>query len=62
MGNSLMAESAAAIYDSHALLVANVPAGRRVSWCFLDEPFTDEPIGWAIAQVILNFLKPLMAS
>lgn len=44
------------IYDSPYNLVANVQRGEG-RLVFLDEPFTEEPIGWAIAQGDPEFLK-----
>lgn len=46
------------IYDSPYNLVANVQRGEG-RLVFLDEPFTDEPIGWAIAQGDPEFLKAI---
>jgi polar amino acid transport system substrate-binding protein len=48
------------IYDSPYNLVANVQRGEG-KLVFLDEPFTDEPIGWAIAQGDPEFLKAINA-
>jgi polar amino acid transport system substrate-binding protein len=46
------------IYDAPYNLVANVQRGEG-KLVFLDKPFTDEPIGWAIAQGDPAFLKAL---
>ncbi|MCP5159151.1 MAG: transporter substrate-binding domain-containing protein [Gammaproteobacteria bacterium] len=46
------------IYDSPYNLVANVQRGEG-RLVFLDEPFTDEPIGWAVAQGNPEFLKAI---
>ncbi|MCB1766408.1 MAG: transporter substrate-binding domain-containing protein [Candidatus Competibacteraceae bacterium] len=46
------------IYDSPYNLVANVQRGEG-RLVFLDEPFTKEPIGWAIAQGDPEFLKAI---
>ena len=46
------------IYDAPYNLVANVQRGEG-KLVFLDQPFTDEPIGWAIAKGDPEFLKAL---
>lgn len=46
------------IYDGPYNLVANVQRGEG-KLVFLDQPFTDEPIGWAIAKGDPEFLKAL---
>jgi polar amino acid transport system substrate-binding protein len=46
------------IYDAPYNLVANVQRGEG-KLVFLDKPFTDEPIGWAIAQGDPEFLKAI---
>ncbi|HCB12942.1 MAG TPA: amino acid ABC transporter substrate-binding protein, partial [Gammaproteobacteria bacterium] len=46
------------VYDSPYNLVANVQRGEG-RLVFLDEPFTTEPIGWAIAQGDPEFLKAI---
>ncbi len=48
------------IYDAPYNLVANVQRGEG-KLVFLDKPFTDEPIGWAIAQGDPEFLKAINA-
>ena len=44
------------VYDSPYNLIANIQRGEG-KLVFLDKPFTDEPIGWAIAQGDPAFLK-----
>ncbi|MBK8509301.1 MAG: transporter substrate-binding domain-containing protein [Candidatus Competibacter sp.] len=46
------------IYDAPYNLVANVQRGEG-KLVFLDQPFTDEPIGWAIAKGDPAFLKAI---
>lgn len=46
------------IYDAPYNLVANVQRGEG-KLVFLDQPFTDEPIGWAINKGDPEFLKAL---
>ena len=46
------------VYDAPYNLVANVQRGEG-RLVFLDQPFTDEPIGWAIARGDPEFLKAL---
>ena len=48
------------IYDSPYNLIANVQRGEG-KLVFLDQPFTDEPIGWAVKQGDPEFLKSLNA-
>ena len=46
------------VYDAPYNLVANVQRGEG-KLVFLDKPFTDEPIGWAVAQGDPAFLKAI---
>ena len=46
------------VYDSPYNLIANIQRGEG-KLVFLDKPFTDEPIGWAIAQGDPAFLKAI---
>ena len=46
------------VYDAPYNLVANVQRGEG-KLVFLDQPFTDEPIGWAINKGDPEFLKAL---
>ncbi len=46
------------VYDAPYNLVANVQRGEG-KLVFLDKPFTDEPIGWAIAKGDAEFLKAI---
>ena len=46
------------VYDAPYNLVANVQRGEG-KLVFLDQPFTDEPIGWAVAKGDPEFLKAL---
>ena len=48
------------IYDAPFNLVAHVQRGSG-KLVFLDQPFTDEPIGWAIAKGDPEFLKAINA-
>ena len=46
------------VYDAPYNLIANVQRGEG-KLVFLDKPFTDEPIGWAMAQGDPAFLKAI---
>ncbi len=46
------------VYDAPYNLVANVQRGEG-KLVFLDQPFTDEPTGWAIAKGDAEFLKAI---
>ena len=46
------------IYDAPYNLVANAQRGEG-KLVFLDKPFTDEPIGWAIAKGDPEFLEAI---
>jgi polar amino acid transport system substrate-binding protein len=46
------------VYDAPYNLVANVQRGEG-KLVFLDQPFTDEPIGWAIVKNDPEFLKAI---
>ncbi|MBL8260347.1 MAG: transporter substrate-binding domain-containing protein [Candidatus Competibacteraceae bacterium] len=46
------------VYDAPYNLVANVQRGEG-KLIFLDQPFTEEPIGWAIAKGDPDFLKAI---
>ena len=48
------------VYDAPYNLVANVQRGEG-KLVFLDKPFTNEPIGWAVAQGDPAFLKAVNA-
>ncbi len=48
------------VYDAPYNLVANVQRGEG-KLVFLDKPFTNEPIGWAVAQGDPAFLKAINA-